>query len=148
MNGARMKNLLAATVFCIFFFGLGGCCTASSPPAAHDAGASDTRSNTEDTTLTSAEKAKLDLNVRLLIQRGADDAPGSYESRERSSGEKAFAVLVRLHKDSSPAGSELPIDDSNQVTTGFLTIPEILQAARHEAVVSISTPPPATIYED
>lgn len=116
-------------------------------PPTHDSVPPRSQSVIEDSTLTRSEKAKLDVNLRLLIERGYEASPFSYEWRERPSGEKAYSVLVRLKEGRSLEASGLPIDGSNRVATGSLTISEIFQAARHDAVVSIATPPPASTYE-
>ena len=147
MRDVKIRGILAAIVCCILLTGLWGCSKTSSMPPTHDSVPPRSQSVIEDSTLTRSEKAKLDVNLRLLIERGYEASPFSYEWRERPSGEKAYSVLVRLKEDRSLEASGLPIDGSNRVATGSLTISEIFQAARHDAVVSIATPPPASTYE-
>jgi len=140
-------GILAIVVVCILLTGIWGCSEKSSVPPTEELASPNAVSSSEDSTLIRTQKAKLDLNLRLLIERGHEASPVSYEWRKRPSGEKAFAVLVRLQEGRSLETSELPLDDSNQVATGFLTISEIIQAARQDAVLSIATPPPASTYK-
>jgi hypothetical protein len=102
--------------------------------------------------LTPALRDKLEPALRLLFRDGPDNPFYSYESRQRQSGDREYAVLVRTTAPDSFAeagftlGAIPDTPGSVAIVTARLTPEEIRRAATLDIVKGISNPSEAQFH--
>lgn len=119
-DGPPIRSIFLG-VFCVLLIGTNGCASS-------------------ETALTSAQRQKLDPALQRLLRGGARSID-RYETHERTDGATVYSVILRSDRPEALRDAGLPLNSvRDDIITARLTINQLKEAARLEAVRSIENP--------